>query len=100
MNEHHAEAPSPAPLCLIVSTPDGTQTVGILTPGTTYTLGRASTADIHIDDPLASERHVVVYGGDPPVIVDVGSEHGTRVGGVRLRPHVQAFNTCGRLRVI
>ncbi len=78
------------PLCLLVSSPTGTQSIAVLTPGTTYTIGRSPASDIHIEDPAASEQHATIIGGNPPTIVDLGSEHGTWVGNRRLAPLVQS----------
>jgi two-component system response regulator AtoC len=91
MSKGHPEARVWAPLCLIVSAPDGAQSVAILAPGTAYSIGRSPASDICIDDPLVSEHHAVIRGGEPPAIVDVGSEHGTLVGGERLSPGTERF---------
>lgn len=76
------------PLCLLVTAPDGKQAIAVLAPGTRYSIGSSRAADIRVDDPLVSEQHAVILGGPAPVLVDVGSEHGTWVGEERLRPHV------------
>jgi DNA-binding NtrC family response regulator len=93
MSKVHPEVGVSAPLCLVVSAPDGTQSIAVLTPGTSYSIGHSAASDIRIDDPMVSENHAVIHGGDPAVIVDLGSEHGTVVSGEVLHPRVHHLVT-------
>jgi two-component system, NtrC family, response regulator AtoC len=93
MSKGQPEARVWAPLCLIVSAPGGAQSIAVLAPGTTYSVGRSPASDICIDDPRASEHHAVVRGGEPPTIVDLDSEHGTLVDGKKLGPGTECVIT-------
>ncbi|MFC1641475.1 sigma 54-interacting transcriptional regulator [Myxococcota bacterium] len=75
-------------MCLTLSAPDGAQFSAVLAAGTRYTVGRSPTSDFCVNDPLASEYHAVICGGDPPTILDAGSQHGTLAAGAKLRPGV------------
>jgi len=49
-------------------------------------LGRAETADVRIDDSLASRSHCVLHLGAHAELEDLGGVNGTRVGGRRVEP--------------
>jgi hypothetical protein len=62
------------------------------------TLGRASTADLIIDDPAISNVHAhfeVDYGDGTVCVQDVGSSNGTHVNRVPLQPHAPAILSGG-----
>ncbi|HVZ74776.1 MAG TPA: sigma 54-interacting transcriptional regulator [Polyangia bacterium] len=50
------------------------------------TIGRAETADIRLDDPLASRQHARLHVGDTLQLEDLGSANKTRVRDVALAP--------------
>jgi len=52
----------------------------------TLTIGRSATADIQLQDPLASRRHARLQIGDIIVIEDLGSANGTRVRDALIEP--------------
>ncbi|AKT44154.1 uncharacterized protein CMC5_083940 [Chondromyces crocatus] len=56
-----------------------------LAPGRDLVIGRARTADVPVDDRLASRQHAVLRTGPPVTIEDLGSANGTRVGDRLLR---------------
>jgi transcriptional regulator with PAS, ATPase and Fis domain len=53
------------------------------------TVGRAGSADISINDPSVSRRHVTLHLGRSIMLEDLGSANGTRLHGERLTPHQQ-----------
>jgi hypothetical protein len=59
----------------------GSVTVVPVERGATVTIGRASNADVKIDDGSVSRRHAELHLGAKPTIVDLGSQNGTRVRG-------------------
>ncbi|HEX4340414.1 MAG TPA: FHA domain-containing protein [Polyangiaceae bacterium] len=55
------------------------------TLGRTYVVGRLKSADLSIDDPDLSRRHVeLVRRGDKLVVIDLGSKNGTTLGEKKL----------------
>jgi two-component system, NtrC family, response regulator AtoC len=57
-----------------------------LPPRGVLTIGRAETADVRLDDPLASRHHARLHVGDALEIEDLGSANKTRVRDVALAP--------------
>jgi transcriptional regulator with GAF, ATPase, and Fis domain len=57
-----------------------------LPAGSKLAVGRGTDCDVAVDDASVSRRHVVVHGGPPHEIEDLGSSNGTRIGGARLPP--------------
>jgi pSer/pThr/pTyr-binding forkhead associated (FHA) protein len=58
--------------------------------GEALTIGRSRSADIFVDDPLVSRRHVVLRAdssGGNVSVRDIGSRNGTRLGGRLLEPN-------------
>jgi two-component system response regulator AtoC len=51
-------------------------------------VGRGAECHVQVDRPALSRRHFVLRDSDPPVVEDLGSANGTRVGGRALPPHV------------
>lgn len=52
-------------------------------------VGRTAPADLVVDDPAVSGRHLMIRGGDRGlVIADLGSTNGTRVNGVPLKGEI------------
>jgi putative serine protease PepD len=73
-------------------TVDGTSTV--LSPGRTYTVGRTPEADVTLTRPSCSRRHAELHRTDDGwEVVDVGSQHGTYVGGERVERAVLTERT-------
>jgi DNA-binding NtrC family response regulator len=70
-------------LHLVVMAQEGLTRVP-LALGTVLIIGRAKTAGLRIDDPLASRDHAKLQVGDKLLLEDLGSANGTFVGGVRL----------------
>jgi two-component system response regulator AtoC len=56
-----------------------------LEPGKTLVVGRAREADVRIDEPSVSRRHLVLEVGDEIVAQDLGSANGVVVGTERLK---------------
>jgi two-component system response regulator AtoC len=48
------------------------------------TIGRSSSVEVHVEDPLVSRRHAILSLAPQPMIRDLGSSNGTRVDGVPL----------------
>lgn len=74
----------------VVAGPDAGRQVRV--EGDALTIGRSPTCTLVLDDPTVSRVHarVLLVGG--PVVVDEGSAHGTRVGGVEVsRPQPAAW---------
>ncbi|MFO0550342.1 MAG: sigma 54-interacting transcriptional regulator [Polyangiaceae bacterium] len=63
---------------------DGGQLTRPLPPRGTTVLGRGADADVRIDHPSLSRRHVALHLGDAVACEDLGSANGTRVRGRRL----------------
>lgn len=51
------------------------------------TIGRARECDIRLSDPLVSRQHAVIRSGAGFTVEDLGSNNGTRVGGVAIDPN-------------
>jgi len=49
-------------------------------------VGRGDGADVGVDEPRASRRHVRIHLGDEIAIEDLGSANGTRLRGRKLEP--------------
>jgi transcriptional regulator with GAF, ATPase, and Fis domain len=60
-------------------------------------IGRAEACDMTLGDASISRRHAVVHGGEPPMVEDLGSRNGTRVGGRQLAPGERVPLTPGTL---
>ncbi|MGD8862261.1 MAG: FHA domain-containing protein [Myxococcales bacterium] len=57
----------------------------VLTPGN-FTIGRSSSCDLVVDDPMVSRMHAIVRVGiDAAYLEDAGSHNGVYVNGERLR---------------
>ncbi len=70
------------PRLVVVEGPDAGKTLALIEPGRAYVLGRSREADLALDDPDASRRHVqVVRRGDGLVARDLGSKNGATLGG-------------------
>ncbi|HEU4728215.1 MAG TPA: FHA domain-containing protein, partial [Kofleriaceae bacterium] len=52
------------------------------------TIGRSSSVEIYVDDPLVSRRHAILALTPRPTLRDLDSSNGTRVQGVKLPPGV------------
>jgi transcriptional regulator with GAF, ATPase, and Fis domain len=48
-------------------------------------IGRGQDCDIVVEDVSVSRRHVAVHAGNPPILEDLGSTNGARIGDVQLR---------------
>ena len=60
--------------------------------GEAVTIGRSRSADVFVDDPLVSRRHVVVRAeasSDNVRVCDIGSRNGTRLGDQKIEPNVE-----------
>ena len=77
-----------APYIVVVTSPHGSSTAA-LEPGRAYAIGRRTDSDIHLDDPSVAEDHAILFGGDPPAIVDLGVSGGTTLHGRTLEPRVR-----------
>ncbi len=49
-------------------------------------VGRGEDAQVRIDHPSVSRRHARIRMGAQPILEDLGSSNGTRVGGLKLEP--------------
>ena len=58
-----------------------------LLPGAEMVIGRSTSCDVHLDDPMASRRHARLFLGESVVVEDLGSANGTRVRDALLPPH-------------
>jgi hypothetical protein len=59
-------------------------------PGTTYLVGREETAQIRINSPRVSRKHVEIkFEGGKPSLFDMGSQNGTIVNGMKLASKAQ-----------
>lgn len=63
----------------VVAGPDAGAVADIT--GDSLTIGRGPTAGLRLRDPLVSRSHARVLLAETPVVLDVGSAHGTVVGG-------------------
>jgi DNA-binding NtrC family response regulator len=55
----------------------------------TITIGRSASADIQLQDPLASRRHVTLRMGETIVVEDLTSANGTRVRDALIEPGLE-----------
>jgi len=58
-----------------------------LSPGSEMVIGRSTSCDVHLDDPMASRRHARLYLGESIAVEDLGSANGTRVRDALIAPH-------------
>lgn len=58
-----------------------------LSPGAEMVIGRSTSCDVHLDDPMASRRHARLYLGESAAVEDLGSANGTRVRDALIAPH-------------
>jgi len=58
-----------------------------LLPGAEMVIGRSTSCDVHLDDPMASRRHARLYLGESAAVEDLGSANGTRVRDAQIAPH-------------
>jgi two-component system, NtrC family, response regulator AtoC len=65
---------------------DGGAVVRPLDARGVVTVGRSREADVQVDHPSISRRHVAVHVGDRLMVEDLGSSNGTRVGGAQAPP--------------
>ncbi|OJX97419.1 MAG: cell division protein FtsX [Micrococcales bacterium 73-15] len=63
----------------VVAGPDAGRHADIT--GDTLTIGRAPSSGLRLSDPLVSRTHARILLSETPVVLDVGSAHGTVVGG-------------------
>src|SRR5690606_25129566 len=70
---------SPRATVHVVAGPDAGAVADIT--GDSLTIGRGATAGLRLRDPLVSRSHVRILLAESPVVLDVGSAHGTVVGG-------------------
>jgi len=76
-----AEGAPSLPRVQIAEGPSAGAELALDTQGRNYVIGRMKSADLSIDDPDLSRRHVeVVRRGDQVVIVDLGSKNGSKLG--------------------
>jgi len=57
--------------------------------GAELLIGRSTSCDLHLDDPMASRRHARLYLGESLAIEDLGSANGTRVNDGLITPHAR-----------
>ncbi len=69
---------------------DGHVTSYPLERGHSLVVGRSPEADVRVDDPVVSRKHVRIDVGDTVTISDLGSANGVRVGAHVLTAHQQA----------
>jgi hypothetical protein len=75
---------------LVVTSPGRWQNTYMDLAGRHLLLGRAETADIHLDDPTISRRHALIERSERQTFVtDLGSTGGTTVNGVPARSAVE-----------
>ncbi len=72
---------------LMVRYPGGTRKIEI---GTTLRVGRDERADLRLNHPDVSRRHLVIYYADGWCIADEGSSNGTWVNGERISAVLEA----------
>ena len=58
-----------------------------IAPGAEMVIGRSTSCDVHLDDPMASRRHARLYLGESAAVEDLGSANGTRVRDALIAPH-------------
>ncbi len=60
-----------------------------LVAGAELVIGRSTSCDVPLDDPMASRRHARLYLGESAAVEDLGSANGTRVGEALITPHIR-----------
>jgi pSer/pThr/pTyr-binding forkhead associated (FHA) protein len=76
-----AEGAPAAPRVQVAEGPGAGAELRVEAAGRTYVVGRMKSADLSIDDPDLSRRHVeLVRKGDKLVIIDLGSKNGSTLG--------------------
>jgi pSer/pThr/pTyr-binding forkhead associated (FHA) protein len=79
------------PRLLAVAGPDVGKSLMVAAPGVVLTMGRGTGADLLLDEPDASRRHVQISRrGDVLLIRDLGSKNGTFLNDLPLDPDVDA----------
>ncbi|HEX4511368.1 MAG TPA: sigma 54-interacting transcriptional regulator, partial [Burkholderiaceae bacterium] len=68
-----------------------------LLPGTEMVIGRSTSCDVHLDDPMASRRHARLYLGESAAVEDLGSANGTRVRDALIAPHTRTSIAPGEI---
>src|SRR3569623_820162 len=68
-----------------------------LLPGAEMVIGRSTSCDVHLDDPMASRRHARLYLGESAVVEDLGSANGTRVRDALITPHTLTSSAPGEI---
>jgi DNA-binding NtrC family response regulator len=82
-------------LSLLIVTEARTWTVSLPARGQVV-VGRGSEADVRVDDPQLSRRHVALQLGGPQTLLrDLGSLNGSTVGGRKLRANEEVALTLG-----
>ncbi|XXX76847.1 FHA domain-containing protein [Sorangium sp. So ce134] len=77
-----AQGEDPTPRVVIVDGPDQGRTLRLEAPGRPYFVGRAKDADLILDDPDVSRRHVAITRrGDQFSVQDLGSRSGASLDG-------------------
>jgi pSer/pThr/pTyr-binding forkhead associated (FHA) protein len=72
---------------LVAEGPGQGAEVAIETAGRTYVVGRMPSADLNVDDPDLSRRHVeLIRRGDRLLVRDLGSKNGSKIGERKLAP--------------
>jgi pSer/pThr/pTyr-binding forkhead associated (FHA) protein len=80
-----AEGAPAAPRVQITEGPGAGSELSLAATGHTYVIGRLKSADLSIDDPDLSRRHVeLVRRGEKLVIIDLGSKNGSKLGDKQL----------------
>ncbi|HVW26609.1 MAG TPA: FHA domain-containing protein [Polyangiaceae bacterium] len=76
-----AEGAPALPRVQIAEGPGAGAELALDTPGRNYVVGRMKSADLSIDDPDLSRRHVeLVRRGEKVVVIDLGSKNGSKLG--------------------
>ncbi len=85
---------APGHLSLLIVTEARTWTVALPARGDVV-VGRGSEANVRVDDPQLSRRHVTIRLGATTMLRDLGSTNGTSVGNRRLRPNEEVALALG-----
>jgi two-component system, NtrC family, response regulator AtoC len=72
------------PRLILTALWDGGSFTHFVEPGARVVLGRGSAADVVIEHPSISRRHVVLELGDDLAVTDLGSSNGTKIRGRKL----------------